>query len=326
MKRPWLRVAQVVLIALIAWGIYRAVAPELAKLRVEDLLRYRPSALLLTISTVLLVGAYLMHGLLWRQIAVALSDARLSIRPAMRIYFMSGLGRYLPGRLWQIAGMAALSHRAGFSVVAATAAHLVGSLAFLTTGIVFLALLLPGELRGARGGIAASFLALGVVVFLIAATDRGKALRHRLLQRMDPRISQAGALFDRMNPGTALGWWVLYGVSWVLIGGAFALFVLAFVPDQVGHARTFAGIAVASYILGFVSFIPAGLGVREFTMMALLTATLSEPARPAALLISITSRVWFTAGELLPLLLIPAWPGSREVVDNREVRESSEEA
>jgi glycosyltransferase 2 family protein len=318
MKRLWLRVAQVVLIALVGWGIYRVVAPELAKLRVEDLLRYRPSVLLLTISTALLVSAYLMHSWLWRHIAVALSDARLSIRPAMRIYFVSGLGRYIPGKLWQMAGMAALAHRAGFSAVAATAASLVGQLAFMTTGVVFLALLLPSMLRGAAGLVGALLLALAVVVFVIAATDRGKALRHRLLQRLDPRLAQAGALFDRMKVRTALGWWALYGVSWVLIGSAFALFVVAFVPTELGHMRAFAGIGVVSYVLGYISFTPAGIGVREGVMLTLLTATFPASAAPAALLISIVSRLWFTAGELLPLAVIPVLPEGSEVLERGE--------
>src|SRR5262245_63669518 len=104
MKRWWLRVLQVVLLALVAWVIYRSLRPELAKLSVEDLLRYRPSIPLLLLSTLLLLGFYAMHAWLWRRIAVALAGTSLSIRPAMKVFFLSSLGRYLPGRLWAIAG------------------------------------------------------------------------------------------------------------------------------------------------------------------------------------------------------------------------------
>ncbi len=303
MKRWWFRLLQLVLLVLVGWGIYRAVAPELARLRAEDLLLYRPSVPILALSTALLLFVYLLHGWLWRAIAVALSGTSLSIRPAMRIYFVSSLGRYLPGKLWQIAGLAVLAQREGFSPVAATAASLFAQLAFLTTGTIFLASLLPTLLRGPGALAAIGLVVVGVAAFLIAATNTGKAIRHRLLSRLGPRLAPAGALLDLMNTRTALLWWGWFALSWVLLGTAFALFVTAFVPAQAGQYRYFAGVAAASYLGGYIAFFaPAGLGVREGTMMILLATTL--PAS-AALLIAVASRLWFTAGELLPLLLIP---------------------
>ena len=316
MKRWWLRALQVVLLALVAWGIYRALRPELAKLNVEDLLRYRPSISLLVLSTVLLLVFYGLHAWLWRRIAVALAGTSLSIRPAMKVFFLSSLGRYLPGKLWSMAGMAVLSQREGFSPVAATAASLVAQLAFLTTGTLFLALLLPSVLEGTVAWVALVLLALAVLVFIIAATERFKNLRHRVLSRLSPRIAQAGTLLDRMSLRSAFAWWAWYALSWVVFGAAFALLVVAFVPEQAAEYRRFAGIAAASYLLGYILFTPAGIGTRELSMMTLLAVTMPVSA---ALLISIVSRIWFTAGELLPLAAIPLLPGSAGSAAGREV-------
>jgi uncharacterized membrane protein YbhN (UPF0104 family) len=60
----------------------------------------------------------------------------------------------------------------------------------------------------------------------------------------------------------------------------------------------------AAYRVGYLFVIvPAGLGVREGAMLLLLQ--LAMPQAGAALVISALSRVWFTAAELVPLLVLP---------------------
>jgi hypothetical protein len=52
--------------------------------------------------------------------------------------------------------------------------------------------------------------------------------------------------------------------------------------------------------VAFFSF--AGLGIREGVMLVLLGQVMPGPA---ALVISVLSRLWFTTAEVLPLALIP---------------------
>jgi hypothetical protein len=307
---------QLVLLVLVGWGIYRSLAPELARLRAHDLLQYRPAILPLVVSTVLLVAVYLLHAWLWRAIAVALSGDSLSIRSAMRVYFLSSLGRYLPGKLWQVAGLGVLAQREGFSPVGAIASSLVAQLAFLSTGVVFLALLLPALLRGASALAALGLLAFALLAFVIVATRLGQRLRQRILSRFGPRVTQASILLDQLNVRRTLGWWTIYASSWLLLGLAFALFVTAFAPAPFAQYRLFAGVVAASYLSGYILFTPAGIGVREGVMMTLLATTL--PAS-AALFISIVSRLWFTAGELLPMALIPLLPRAQKQAPGGEV-------
>jgi uncharacterized membrane protein YbhN (UPF0104 family) len=316
MKKWVLRLLQLALLVLVGWGIYRSLAPDLARLRLDDVLRYRPSVPLLALSTLMIVAVYLLHAWLWRSIATALAHNGLPVRTALRIYFVSSLGRYIPGKLWQVASLGVLAQREGFSPVAAIAASLVAQLAFMTTGILLLAVVLPNLLQGPAGLAAGALVALAVLGFLVGATTRGKTLRHRLLERMGPRIAPASVLLDRIETRSALGWWTLYGVSWLLLGSAFALFVTAFVPAQADQFRFYAGVVAASYLFGYILFTPAGIGVREGLMLTLLATVL--PAS-AALLISIVSRLCFTVGELLPLLLIPLLPGSSQTMASREV-------
>jgi Lysylphosphatidylglycerol synthase TM region len=305
-NRRWLwRVLQLVILAFVAWGMYRVIAPELASIRAADFRKYRPSWPLIALSTVVLLAMYLLHFLLWRTIVNTLSAVPIRVGPAFRVYFVSSLGRYIPGKLWQVAGMAALAQRAGISPVAATAAALLGQLAFMSMGLVFLAALLPSLYGRAAILGAVLLLSLAIALFVLGDTDRGKAVRHRVLLKLGPRIAAAGQLLDQLSARRAAVWWVAYGFTWVLLGGAFALFVIAFTPQQAGEYRLFAGTVAASYLWGLLLFLPAGLGVREGVMILLLTPVITAPG---AVIVSAASRLWFTVAELLPLSALPLLP------------------
>jgi uncharacterized membrane protein YbhN (UPF0104 family) len=303
--RWWFRLLQLALLIVVVWFVYRALAPDLARLNREDFARYRPAALPLLLSFALLLTMYFIHALVWRRMTEALGSRTLSLRSAAHIFFVSGLGRYIPGKLWQMAGMAVLAQRAGISPVAATAASLLGQLGFMTMGMIFLAILLPTR-YGANAAMAGVLLiALAVAVFIVGGTERGKALRHRVLSRLGPRVAEAATLLDRMTLPRTVGWWAAYGLSWIVLGAGFAVFVSAFVPETLRAPHYLAGTIAASYLAGFISPTPAGVGGRELIMMALL----SDVMPPAAgLVVAIASRVWFTAAELLPLAFIPMLP------------------
>jgi hypothetical protein len=302
-RRFGLRLLQVGLFVLIVWLVYRRLAPEFRQLSTEDLLRFRPSVSLLLLSTAILTGVNLMHAFIWRAITVALTGTSVSIRSAMRIFFISSLGRYVPGFVWKLAGTAMLAQREGVSAVGATSAVLVGQLALLTTGILFLAVLLPGVLTGSAAWAAAGLVVMAVFLSVFAFTAAGRNLRNRVLERIGPRVVQAGALLDRLTVSSTLRFWTLYAVSWMLMAIAFDLLVMAFVPER--DLRRSAAIIAASYVSGYISLLPAGAVVRESVMATLLAPTVGAPA---ALLISVISRFWFTVGEMLPLIAVPFFP------------------
>jgi hypothetical protein len=315
---PWgWRIAQLALIAAVTWGIYRALAPELGRLTWAEILQYRPSAGPLVLSTLLLVAVYLAHAFLWRSIMVDLDIARPTSRVTVRVYFIASLGRYLPGKLWQLAGLALLAARSGMSPGGAAAAALLGQLAFLTSGLIFLALLLPRWAEGSWALMGAVVLAgMAVAGWLIVATGWGSRAREWLLRRapesVRPRLGAAFDLAARIRPAYAFRWAVAYGLTWVVLGIAFTMFVSAFVPEARETPRQLAGTIAASYLWGYLMVIaPAGIGVREVAMGGLLARIPGFPIG-AALVVAVVSRLWFTVAEILPLALVPLLPGSPE--------------
>jgi hypothetical protein len=266
-------------------------APELAKVSADDFRRFRPSAFLLLVATLLLLAFYLLHAWLWRAITMHLVQSELPYRRALHIYFVSGLGRYIPGKFWQVAGMALLAQRAGVSPVAATAASVLAQLGFITTGLLYVALVLP-----AWSGWTPLIVAV-VGVMLVIAAYRARSWVARRLKRLQPSID----MLDRLTVAHTLKWWFAYGLSWIILGIAFVVFTSAFVTLDREQQRHVAGAVAAAYLGGLLAFFSiAGLGVREAVMGSLLVTVMSPPA---ALVVSVASRVWFTAGELLPILL-----------------------
>ena len=300
--RKWLlRIGQIALVLLVSWGIVRALAPEVGKVSARDFAAWRPDAGLIALSLLLLLLVYLAHCMLWRIITEKLGGVRPGWQSSLRIYFVSSLGRYIPGKLWQIAGLAMLAQKAGISAYAATGASLAGQFAFLTSGLVYLALLLPGWEGNAPIVAALVILALGIGLFVLL-TSNAKVW---LVNRLGRRFGTAIELLNRITWRDAVAWWFAYALTWALLGAAFVTFVGAFTPmawDRVTHV---AGTVAAAYLFGYVMFFSfAGLGFRESIMLVMLTDQQLMPAS-GALVVAVASRLWFTAAELLPLALIP---------------------
>lgn len=321
-RRLLLRLLQLVLLALVAFGIYRALAGELSRISWQDVRGLgTPSAARLLLSTTLLLCVYLAHALLWRRIVRDIGGGTAPLRAILHTYFVSSLGRYIPGRLWQLAGLAVLAGRAGLAPSRAMAASIFGQIAFLTTGLLFLAFTLP-DLADALGNrysgallnpllLASALLgAVALGIWFLAATSVGRGLRdaatRRFGQRMGERVATTLRIADQVDPGRALGWALGYALTWAVLGIAFVIFVSAFAPVPGDSIITTAGAVAASYLAGYLFILaPAGLGARELVMGLLLGQFLSPTA---ALVTAVLSRVWFTVAELLPLAIIPLLP------------------
>ncbi len=298
-----LRSAQLLAVLVVSWALFRMLGIRLSELESLRATDWRPAAAPLALSTAVLLAMYLAHALLWRTVMTDIGVGRPTIRTTIRLYFLASLGRYVPGKFWQVAGIAVLSNRAGLSPVGATAAALLGQLAFLLSGALFLAIAMPTG----RGAAAAAAGLLGALAALfIVRSAPGRRLAATLRTRV-PRLGTALDLATGVRPRHAARWGLAYALTWVLLGGAFVLFVTSFYPDAGSHPRYVAGTVAASYLGGYIAvFAPAGIGVREGLMGVLLADVM--PA-PAALVVSLASRVWFTAVELLPLLALPLLRG-----------------
>ncbi len=272
------------------WFVLERLGPGFDALRNGDPALWRFDVPLLLASCGLLVLAYFWSAALWGRIVADLGGPSLPASDAIRLFMVANLGRYLPGKVWQIAGLAVLARRHGVSARTATGAAVLGQgLALAAATLVGTGAFLGGPPELRRWAVPlAGVLVLAVLVALLPPVFRRiVALWFRVARQEPPEA--LGALH-------AVRWLVLFILNWGLY--AFSFWVLA---ASFGHRAAVVPVAsafAAAYVLGYLMlFAPAGVGVREGALIAFLTPYLGAPASGV---LAIVARIWTTGVELVP--------------------------
>lgn len=244
----------------------------------------------MTLSFGLLGVVYSGFVLLWRQVLDVLG-ARLSAVDAHRIWYLSNLGRYVPGRVVQLAGTAYMARAKGVSPALAVASTIVAQAFVIGGGFVAAALLLPEAAAGTGPWRTAGLVAaVGFLVVMLTPL-------FGILRRMAARV------LGREEWDTEVPWTVRlaltagYVAAWFALGGAFVLFLTSLTPVPAAAYAPVAGIFAAGYLAGFLAvFVPGGLGVREGVHALLLALYIPSSI---AVAVAIAARIWSTAVEII---------------------------
>lgn len=308
---PWLVwTGKLALTGLVTVFIVRRVGVDAAALGELDLASWELRPVPLVASVAALAAGYGLSASLWGRMVRELGGPRVPARTAVPLFMVANLGRYIPGKVFQIAGLAWLSRERGIpAATGATAAVLGQATALMGATLVGTAAFLSPALDpGIRLG---GWIALGLTWAAVLATSvppvtrRLEALASRILVRRtrggragEGSEVEAGAL--RLRRAFGLRWTLLYAMNWGLYATAFWLLVLGLV-DFIPFLYVAPAFA-AAYVGGYVAlFAPAGLGVREGLLVAFLAPVLSpEPA----LAVAVAARLWSTAVEVLPAALM----------------------
>lgn len=227
----------------------------------------------------------------WHRVVLHTTPGPVRLGALQRIWFLSTIAKYIPGKIWQFVAAAQLAGRAGLS-----GAAVLTSMA-IQIGFTLLAALL---VSAATLPLPESW-AVGRPLVLAVASVAAVLLSHPLVLRT------ALAILPRALHRDVVAWtgrWIdgvvllaLSVVSWLLYGAAFWLFVSALVETPGSALLPLAGVNALSFLAGYVVFIaPAGLGAREGAMTLLLSPLV--PTYVAAV-VAILSRLWTVAAELL---------------------------
>lgn len=232
----------------------------------------------------------------WKLVLDRFDHPPIPLRHLFRIWFLSNLARYVPGKVWQFVGAAELARAAGLSravVLTSMVAHVGFSL--LAAAIVSTLVLLTAGLPDGVSTLGlVTLAALSVLMVHPRVLNGMLALATRLLRREVLRWS------GRWSHGLLL--LALSVASWVLYGAAFALFVHSIVGVDAASLLPLTGVNALSFLVGYLVFLaPAGLGAREGAM-ALLLRPFAPPG--VAALVAVLSRLWTVAGELLGAVVV----------------------
>ena len=243
-----------------------------------------------SLSAAFALAALVAIALSWREVLADLGSA-LPLPTALRIFLLAQLGKYLPGGVFALAGQMEVASRYGVSRARAAAASVVT----LWLGIAMGGLVGLGALALLPRDLAGPFLPALLLVPLAgllhprplnALINRGLALLRR------PPLEHSLSVF---GTGRALCW---SAASWLLLG----LHVWALCRD-VGATQPVLALAItgfaAAWLIGFVVVIaPAGFGVREAVLVAVLGGSLAAGSS-AAIVVAGVSRLLLVVCDIV---------------------------
>lgn len=308
-RRAVRRALALALTVLVTWFILDRVGLQWQTLRQLDLSRWRWDPLPLAGSVLLLLTGYVVSGWLWARMVREMGGPRLGAVDAVRIYMVANLGRYVPGKVLQIAGMAWLARDRGVPTGTAVAAAVVGQgTALLGATVVGL-----GAFFGSAGSWrTAGWLGVGAVALFVAVTSLPRPAA--ALQRIWLRLARRGTrdTDDANEPlpavppgGFGVRWTAWYTLNWGVYAGAFWLLFVG-LEGWTPFLRVGPAFA-AAYVAGYVAlFAPAGAGIREAALVVFLGPVLP---REAALALAVAARLWATGTELLPAVVLALGAG-----------------
>jgi len=250
---------------------------------------------------VLLTFALLIEG--WRRVMGAW-DSHLPFGQAARIWFLSSLGKYVPGNIWSLTAMGVMARGRGISALAAAGSSIIMQAVSLVTGAAIV-MITGAQLLGQPVLVGVSVL---ILIGILLSAPRF----------LPPLTVWIGSVIGKevappSVPATSI--WtaaIASALSWLLYGFAFQLFVRGLLGAAPGEISRYIAVYTAAYILGFISPIaPAGLGVREFTLAAFMTQ-LGLANEADAALVAIAARLWLTIIELVPSGLYVATGATRK--------------
>ena len=196
------------------------------------------------------------------------------------------LGGYLPGRVFSVAGHAAIARVMGVPLeVSAAGVFLLTGLGLLAAILVGLVLLLAAPVPGLDPGLFRLSLAGALVLTLLVLHPRlYLALVNLLLRAMRRPPVRMGLRLASML--LMLGGMCLYVIGFV---GGFVVMARGVMELPFSAAPTMIGAISLATTIGFLAlFAPAGIGVREGLLLLLLSPVLG---RPTAAVLAVTLRL-----------------------------------
>jgi hypothetical protein len=292
-----IRLLRVVLGVAVLFWLARAVIRNWSELQAQEIawaidpLGVAASALIVWSMYALLIAAWRLMLRGWGQ--------QIGRWQAARIWTVSSLGKYVPGKVWAVTGMALMARDVGVAPAAATASAIVLQALAIGSGALVAGVAGTTALERSHPGISLGFWVLAGLSGAGVAALCWPPLTRRLATLAVGRLGSEPSVWPVVfGLGANLVAWIGYGVAlWQL-----ARSCLPAAPLTVAAA---VGSFAASYVAGLIFLLaPGGLGVREGVMVLMLQGQLGWGVAGA---LAVASRLLLTVTEVgaaLPFLVL----------------------
>jgi len=257
----------------------------------------------LALSMIMTVGGGLLVALGWGFILRALGQ-KISHGEILRVYYLSELAKYVPGKIWTAVGRVMMLEKKGVPRLITIASVGVMLIILAVSGVLIALVSLPlwpslevaGDSR--------------LVILLVALVPIGLALLHpRIFQPvLNWFLRKVEHVEARVNLRySSILLLVLYWCGLWVIKGTATYLLLTILPGDIFAAHPlpsyswllFSGIMAVSWILGTISpLTPAGLGIAELSIVVLLESLFSIPVGYGTIF-AVFIRIWSVVAELI---------------------------
>jgi len=272
--------------------------------------------LMLSLSLIILSMSFILLAFGWHLILRTLNAVTNPIE-CLRIYMISQLARYIPGKVFMFVGRLIMAEQLGVTKTLSSVSVLFE--AIVSTSGVFIAMLIMYSLAsdmqiawihpwkiGILFGVGLAVLNPKLITILINKT-------YKLRYKCSPDIT-----IPKFRYYKTMVLCLYYTFLWMLMGLAFYMLVYSLIGRLAPSKFVFelACIFLFSWLAGFLCYIaPGGIGVRE----AVMTLSLKDffPL-PLVSIIVVVSRIWFILGELIGLAIVYLMPKSLSRTESRK--------
>ncbi len=221
--------------------------------------------------------------------------APVPLKDAYNVFFVSNLGRYIPGKVWQLLALTHMAQRRGIKPLEGATLFIINQLLVVLAGFLFV--LVIGFVLSDFGEITAAISLLPVIpMFILLVFPASlvglmnfclRLIRRRPIEyNLTRRYAFSVVAFVILSYSfTGIGFvWLARGVGLVIDD---LFFMIAVYP--------------LAYLLGYLSFIvPGGVGVRESILIILLGYHYPESM---SALLALMAFIWFISVEFFNSVL-----------------------
>jgi hypothetical protein len=298
----------VAIIVAVGWRFWR-------DLHNEQLQAVAPDPGWLALSGVLYLAGLIFCAWYWfRLLQVFGERPRLGL--ALRAYYLSQLGKYLPGKAWALLMRGELVRGPDVKLGVALIATFYEVLTMMASGALLAAVLFavnpPALLEGT---IDPHWLGLGLAA--LCGVPLLPAVFNRLVARLARRFEHVESFrLPRLRALTLAEGLATITVGWCLLGVSLWAMVRALVPEAppltLQTWARYTSIQALAYVAGFVIIVaPGGVGVREWVLDEFLGPELAGHGAATVVLVVVLLRLTWTAAELALAAVLWCLPGPR---------------
>jgi glycosyltransferase 2 family protein len=251
---------------------------------------------LMALSLVLLFPYFILLGAAWN-LVLRMLGGNITNRKAMKIWLLSQIGTYIPGKIWAVLGRVYLCQREGISKTKTSLSIAIELLVSTMAGIIFFVIALVMLPYQEATGFYLSMLVLvpaGLVVLHPRVFNWALQLVSRKMKMEEIHV--------KVGFRSIVTLVAVYGFFWALLGVSAFFLINSMYPVSFTMLPAVIGIFAFAWLASFFVLIaPGGIGVREGVAVFFLSF-LMPPA--VAVIISLVWRVWFTVAEVLSILAL----------------------